>query len=175
MDVNNSKKRYWDAVGWGRFIIKAAPYGIISLQLKPSKQYQPMLSFMPSDNDLPPIGPNDIMHQQVAEQVQQFLSGNRHEFDLPIGVLIHGVQEPILRVVATIGYGQTVTYKQIADMLGNPKALLQIPSALLENPLPLVIPCHRVVRNTENVGSHVWGQKLKLRLLQLESVNRGGL
>ena len=170
MDVNSSKKRYADSQGWARLIITANPYGLSRLDLESSAR-QPLLSFMPSNDEVLPIGPDDTIHQQVAQQIQEFLSGERRRFDVPVGILIPGLQRHILDIAATIEYGQTLTYSEVARQLGLPNKAKCVQEALMKNPLPLVYPCHRAVPGPDDVGSHAWGSKLKARLLQLEAIN----
>ena len=90
---------------------------------------------------------------------------------MSVGILIPGLQKHILDIAATIEYGTTITYQELARQIGKPDLAKQVQAALMKNPLPLVFPCHRVVSGPDDVGNHTWGKKMKTRLLQLEAIH----
>lgn len=108
---------------------------------------------------------------EVLGHFSEYLAGARSSlevgFDLgPSGVT--GFAKRVLKETATIPYGKVKTYQQIASAAGNGGAYRQVLAILLSNPLPLVIPCHRVVTVKSGPGSYVAGPKKKLWLLRLE-------
>jgi O-6-methylguanine DNA methyltransferase len=108
---------------------------------------------------------------EVLGRLSEYLAGARSrlgvEFDLgPSGV--SGFSKRVLKETAKIPYGRVRTYQQIASAAGNGGAYRQVLAILLGNPLPLVIPCHRVVTVKSGPGSYVAGPKKKLWLLRLE-------
>jgi methylated-DNA-[protein]-cysteine S-methyltransferase len=78
-------------------------------------------------------------------------------------------QKKVWEVVKTIPYGQTRTYKWVAEKIGNPKAFRAVGQALKKNPLPGIIPCHRVIRSDGKLGGFSKGSKEKERLLKSEN------
>ena len=172
MKLCKNKIRYWHYPGFGQFNITAAEYGLINLDFIPPANNQPLLFPEPSENELLPAVPGNNMHWQVVQQLEEYLSGKRKNFDLPIGILITDSQKHILDSVKTIPYGQTATYDQIAKRLGNPGLKKRISPALMQNPLPFIIPCHRVVKNQQEIGNYIFGKKVKLRLLRLETLKK---
>ena len=111
------------------------------------------------------------MLDEVLGRFSEYLAGARSRlgtgFDLgPSGVT--GFTKRVLKETATIPYGKVRTYQQIASSAGNGGAYRQVLAILLSNPLPIVIPCHRVVTVKSGPGSYVAGPKNKLWLLRLE-------
>ena len=80
-----------------------------------------------------------------------------------------GFQRKVLESVANIPNGETRTYQEIATEAGSPKAFRAVGTALAKNPLPLIIPCHRVVRKNGDMGQYVFGTDMKKMLLEKES------
>ena len=171
MKINNNKNTLYTNVPYiGRINITAASYGIIDLQLQHPVNSQQIFSFMEKNRcDLMPVTPENKIHYEISQQICQYLTGKRWYFDVAIGILISVEQKKILDIVQQIPYGQMMTYDQLADRLGNSKLKTKTSSALLKNPLPLIIPCHRVIESDDDVGSYTWGRKIKQRLLTLES------
>ena len=152
--------------------ITAASYGLIQLKLEPTDDLQKLMPFMAAPTALPPVTFQDTVHWQFAKQIEEYLQGTRRQFDIPIGVLICGVQKRVLDIVKTVEYGKTATYQEIATKLGDVKATQAVQNALMNNPVPIVIACHRAIKNCDDTGGYVWGRQTKQRLLQLESRSR---
>ena len=171
METIKKKTLYWYAPDWGRFGITANSSGLIRLGLNIRENFQQCLPFIAPDDDLCSVNSNDGIHWQTVQQIKEYLSGERQEFSLPLGVSLSSVQK-ILTIVSSIKYGETVTYAQIAAELGTPGDIKPIDKALLKNPLPLVIPCHRIVKSSNDIGNYIWGLKIKRRLLRLEAINK---
>ena len=105
----------------------------------------------------------------VAREIDEYFAGRRRTFDVPLDLqLSHGFRRTILSRLMEIGYGQTVSYAAIAKAAGNPKAVRAAGSACASNPLPVVVPCHRVVRSDGMIGEYVGGVEAKRALLTLE-------
>jgi len=168
------QRRYWDLAPWGRFIIQAADYGIIALNRIPLPT-GPALFPEPLLVPCPLVTPQDRLHWQIARQLQDYLSGCRTSFDLPIGRLWVGREKLVFQVIQTIPYGQTITYDELVGYLGGSADTHYLGKVLRHNPLPLIVPCHRVIKNHDDLGSYVWGPKIKQRLLHLESRRRRNL
>lgn len=112
-------------------------------------------------------------HRLYAEQIREYLAGARSEFDLPLHRTGTPFQRAVLDAVGRVPYGATATYGEIAVAVGNPKAVRAVGAANGANPLPLVIPCHRIVgtgpRSGLKLTGYGGGLDAKRRLLDLES------
>jgi methylated-DNA-[protein]-cysteine S-methyltransferase len=108
----------------------------------------------------------------LRRQLDEYFAGSRRRFEFPIDWrLVHGFGRDVLGVTAHIPYGKVTTYGDVAVRTGRPKASRAVGNALGANPMPIVIPCHRVVRTGGGLGGYTGGVQRKERLLQLE----GGL
>jgi methylated-DNA-[protein]-cysteine S-methyltransferase len=105
----------------------------------------------------------------AVREIDEYFAGRRKAFDLPLDfALSHGFREVVQRHLAHIAYGSTESYKQVAADLGNPNAVRAVGTACATNPLPVVVPCHRVVRSDGTSGGYVGGPAAKATLLHLE-------
>lgn len=106
----------------------------------------------------------------VADELDEYFSGRRRAFDVPLDWrLSTGYRSTVLHRLPEIAYGQTVTYAAVAELTDNPKAVRAVGSACATNPLPVVVPCHRVVRSDGSMGGYLGGIEAKRILLSLES------
>jgi len=105
-----------------------------------------------------------------AREIEEYFAGRRSLFNLPLDFhLAHGFRRTVLSHVAEIGYGRTASYATIAAATGRPKAVRAVGTACAINPLPIVVPCHRVVRSDGTIGQYVGGAAAKRALLALEA------
>ena len=112
--------------------------------------------------------PAGILDEADA-QISQYLAGGRREFDLPLDTrLATGFRGQVQRHLADIAYGRTATYGQLAADLDRPGAVRAVGTACATNPLPLVWPCHRVLRSDGGLGGYRGGVEAKQRLLAIE-------
>lgn len=103
------------------------------------------------------------------QQLEEFFQGRRREFDLPLDwSLTRGFRRAVLRATAAIEYGRVATYGEVAARIRHPGAARAAGSALAANPLPIVVPCHRVVRTGGAIGEYGGGSHRKHALLRLE-------
>ncbi len=106
----------------------------------------------------------------VARQLEEYFAGRRHEFDLPLDLqLVSGFRRTVISHLPDIAYGSTASYKAVAAMAGNPTAVRAVGSACSHNPVPVVVPCHRVVRSDGSIGNYLGGVDAKAALIALES------
>jgi methylated-DNA-[protein]-cysteine S-methyltransferase len=106
----------------------------------------------------------------VAREMDEYFAGSRTRFDLPIDYrLSAGFRRQVLDHLPDIAYGTTASYAAVAALAGSPRAVRAVGSACATNPLPVVIPCHRVIRSDGTLGGYAGGQAAKLTLLALES------
>jgi methylated-DNA-[protein]-cysteine S-methyltransferase len=106
----------------------------------------------------------------AARELEEYFAGGRRAFDLPLDWrLAAGFRRTVLRHLPAIGYGHTASYATIAQLAGNPKAVRAVGSACATNPMPVVVPCHRVVRSDGSMGGYLGGTDAKRTLLTLEA------
>jgi len=105
----------------------------------------------------------------VARQLADYFAGRRRQFDLPLDWrLSTGFRSTVLHHLPDIAYGHTASYAAVARLVGNPKAVRAVGTACATNPLPIVVPCHRVVRSDGTIGQYGGGVAAKSALLALE-------
>ncbi|MGW0019845.1 methylated-DNA--[protein]-cysteine S-methyltransferase [Rhodococcus sp. NPDC003382] len=106
----------------------------------------------------------------AARQLDEYFHGRRHTFDLPLDLrLATGFRRDVIVHLPTIAYGHTASYAEVAAASGSPRAVRAVGTACAKNPLPVIVPCHRVVRSDGGIGQYVGGVDAKRALLQLES------
>jgi methylated-DNA-[protein]-cysteine S-methyltransferase len=108
----------------------------------------------------------------VARQLDDYFAGRRQRFDVPLDWrLSTGFRSTVLHHLAIdVDYGHTASYAALAALAGNPKAVRAVGTACATNPLPVVVPCHRVVRSDGAIGNYAGGVEAKRTLLELEAV-----
>lgn len=105
----------------------------------------------------------------VAHELDEYFAGRRRSFDVPLDLrLTAGFRREVLDHLADVGYGRTVTYTELAAASGRPRAVRAAASACATNPVPLVVPCHRVLRADGTLGGYLGGLDAKRTLLELE-------
>lgn len=106
----------------------------------------------------------------VARQLEEYFAGRLHRFNVPVDLrLRHGFRRRVLESLREVPYGRTVSYGTLADEVGSPAATRAVGTACATNPLPVVIPCHRVVRADGALGGYRGGPAAKALLLELEA------
>lgn len=106
----------------------------------------------------------------TAQELEEYFTGTRRAFDVPLDWrLSAGFRATVLRRLPDIRYGHTASYGVVAALAGNPKAVRAVGTACATNPLPVVVPCHRVVRSDGSVGGYLGGVAAKHTLLTLEA------
>ena len=118
------------------------------------------------------ILPDDQPNAAVLDELHEYLRGERREFSIALDIRGTPFQRRVWDALTEIPYGQTVAYAEIAERIGNVKALRAVGQAVGANPIPIVIPCHRVVGKDGHLVGFGGGLPLKERLLYLE---RGSL
>lgn len=107
---------------------------------------------------------------QAAAELAEYFTGRRTHFGLPLDLrLVTGFRAAVVRHLPDIGYGQTASYTTVAAAAGNPRAVRAAGTACATNPLPLVLPCHRVIRSDGTLGRYAGGEAAKRTLLDLEA------
>jgi len=105
----------------------------------------------------------------AARQLDDYCAGVRTGFDLPLDYsLSSGFRQLVQRHLPAIAYGHTESYREVAQSVGSPKAVRAVGTACATNPLPVVVPCHRVLRTDGTLGGYIGGLDAKSTLLDLE-------
>ncbi len=110
---------------------------------------------------------NDIL-DEAFRQLNEYLGGTRKVFDLDLELNGTSFQKDVWKALMEIPYGKTVSYSDIAKTSGHPEAVRAVGNAVGKNPIPLIIPCHRVIRSDGSIGGYALGTELKEKLLKLE-------
>lgn len=106
---------------------------------------------------------------EAARQLDEYFTGQRQAFALPLDLRLSvGFRREVLGRLVGIGYGQTRSYREVAGEAGRPTAVRAVGSACATNPLPVVVPCHRVLRSDGSLGGYLGGLPVKRALLELE-------
>lgn len=107
---------------------------------------------------------------EPARQLEEYFAGRRSCFELALDFrLASGFRRSVLDQLVEIGYGSTASYTAVASAAGSPRAVRAVGTACATNPLPVVVPCHRVVRSDGSIGQYVGGTAAKQALLALEA------
>ena len=153
----------------GPLLVAATPEGVVRLgfQTESSDEILDDLAHRVSPRVLEAPARLD----EVRRELDEYFDGRRDHFDLPLDwQLSRGFRKTVLeRLYADVGYGHTVSYLELATMVGNPKASRAVGTAMATNPIPNVVPCHRVLRSGGQLGGYGGGLPVKVKLLELES------
>ncbi|MCB0343391.1 MAG: methylated-DNA--[protein]-cysteine S-methyltransferase, partial [Bdellovibrionales bacterium] len=107
--------------------------------------------------------------RQALKELGEYFSGERRQFDVPVRALGTEFSEKVWHRLAAIPYGETLSYSALATDVGCPGGARAVGSACGRNPVPIIIPCHRVLPRSGQLGGFAWGQNAKRVLLQLEN------
>ena len=111
------------------------------------------------------------LSDKTVLQLEEYFDGRRKEFDIPIKLRGTEFQKKVWNELLKIPYGATVSYKEIAIKIGNPKACRAVGMANHNNPILIIVPCHRVINENKRLGGYALGLDLKRKLLELEKEN----
>jgi methylated-DNA-[protein]-cysteine S-methyltransferase len=157
----------------GELLLAATPRGLVKVSFDVE---DPDVALARLASDVSPrILERPARLDAARRELDEYFAGRRHEFDLDLDWrLTRGFRRRVLRATARIPFGATSTYSQVAAAAGSPRAHRAAGSALGANPLPIVVPCHRVLRAGGALGGYGGGLAMKEELLRLESVAGGG-
>jgi methylated-DNA-[protein]-cysteine S-methyltransferase len=111
----------------------------------------------------------EVRLRRIMSQLRKYFCCERVDFKVKIDWSdIPKFTQKVLKATRTIPYGEVRSYSEIAAKIGKPKASRAVGQALARNPLPIVIPCHRVIKSDGTLGGFAWGKKWKQRLLEHE-------
>ena len=109
--------------------------------------------------------------KEAAKQINEYLAGKRTEFDLDLYYDGSDFRSRVMEELNRIPYGEVRTYKQVAEAIGYPNSMRAVGTACRDNPLPILVPCHRVIPSTGGYGNYNGGVSMKKKLLNLEGVH----
>jgi methylated-DNA-[protein]-cysteine S-methyltransferase len=104
----------------------------------------------------------------VRRELDEYFDGRRREFDLPLDLRVASFHADVLSELARVPYGMTTTYGALATKVGHPRAARAVGTVMNRNPIPIVLPCHRVVGSNGSLTGYAGGLDRKRQLLQLE-------
>jgi methylated-DNA-[protein]-cysteine S-methyltransferase len=152
----------------GRLLLAATPSGLVRIAYEREGHDGVLRSL--AGKISPRVLETPRRFDEVARQLEEYFDGRRTRFDLPIDLrLSAGFRRLVLSYLPAIGYGKTASYKSVATALHNPKAVRAVGTACATNPLPVVIPCHRVIRSNGQAGPYLGGPEIKHQLLDMEA------
>ena len=146
----------FEADGQYAFGLVASEAGIRAIELK-------------ADTELPGCEcPSNPFLLQATEQLRAYFAGEREGFDLPLAPRGTPFQQKVWKRLCEIPYGETISYGELAKQIGNPQASRAVGLANGSNPIPIVIPCHRVIGSNGKLTGYGGGLPIKEKLLALE-------
>jgi methylated-DNA-[protein]-cysteine S-methyltransferase len=160
------------AYGWvdtpvGRMLVAATNMGLLRMGFE-SERVDVTLAEL-ARKVSPRILLDERRLEKIRRQLGEYFEGRRRVFDMPLDrSLIRGFHRHVLDATERIPYGAVSTYREVAERAGNPRASRAAGNALGSNPIPIVIPCHRVVRTGHGLGGYGGGLDRKQLLLDLE-------
>jgi methylated-DNA-[protein]-cysteine S-methyltransferase len=153
----------------GPLLVAATPAGLVRLGFQ-TEDHDHILEDL-AERVSPRVLEAPARLDATRRELDEYFEGARDHFEVPLDwQLSRGFRKTVLeRLYADVGYGHTVSYLELATMVGNPKASRAVGTAMATNPIPIVVPCHRVLRTGGNLGGYGGGLPVKVRLLELES------
>jgi methylated-DNA-[protein]-cysteine S-methyltransferase len=152
----------------GPLLLAATPLGLLRVAFA-SEGHDGVLQNL-SERVSPRLLEAPVRLDPVARQLDEYFTGGRHRFDVALDwSLSHGFRRTVLEHLnADVSYGDTASYAALAQLSGSPKAVRAVGTACATNPIPIVVPCHRVIRSDGTVGAYRGGPAAKRALLALE-------
>ncbi len=153
-------------------LVMSSPIGELTLVADQDSIYE--IRF--GHDDCATVPRTNAILELAKQQLEQYFVGGRQHFDLsmrPQGTLF---QQQVWRELLMVGYGELASYQDIAIAIGNPKAVRAVGAANGRNPIPIVIPCHRIIGSNGKLTGYAGGLRIKEQLLGLENAgSKGGL
>lgn len=155
----------------GACLVVVAPTGLVRVAFE-VEDHDAVLADLAAEVS-PRVLADAVRTEDVARQLDEYFAGSRRDFDLPVDLrMSRGFRRTVLDALRRVAYGTTTTYAGLADAAGNPKAVRAVGSACASNPIPIVVPCHRVVRSDGTTGNYRGGPEAKVTLLAMERERR---
>jgi methylated-DNA-[protein]-cysteine S-methyltransferase len=156
---------------FGQLLLAQTPKGLVRLGL-PSQDCGELLTDL-AQRVSPRVVEAPARLDEVRRELDLYFEGKLQSFELPLDwQLSHGFRLKVLRAISRIPYGETRNYTEMATRAGNERAVRAAGSACGSNPIPLVVPCHRVLRTSGALGGYAGGLPMKEALLELEGIRQ---
>ena len=151
----------------GQILIGSSEIGVARIML-PEREKSDLISRLKADFPESTLINDEKKNLTVREQLQKYFNCTLTEFSVPLD--LHGTdfQKSVWHKVAKVPYGHTRSYGDIARSIGHPKAYRAVGAAMRDNPIPIIIPCHRIIGSNGSLTGFRGGLPMKKRLLQLE-------
>lgn len=171
--VNPIHIGYFDESPFGRIYLAVSAHGLC----KVSSESETITQFAEEVEELYPsaeiIFDNDHL-SELIRKLDDYFSGERHNIDYPLDLKsMTPFGEKVLTACAKVGYGETVSYGDLALLAGSPGASRAVGTVMSKNPLPIVIPCHRVISASGKIGGYTGGLHKKRLLMTIEGITIG--
>ena len=116
---------------------------------------------------------DDKLLSKAATELREYVAGKRHSFDLPLDMRFASTefQREVLHGAMKIPFGQYTSYGELAQLIGHPKAFRAVGNALGRNPIPIIVPCHRVMAGGGKLGGYTGGLHIKQKLMEIEGIH----
>jgi methylated-DNA-[protein]-cysteine S-methyltransferase len=152
----------------GPLMVASTPRGLVRLSYSQFRDEEAVLSDL-ARRVSPRVLEAPARVDRVRRELDEYFEGRRTKFELPIDwTLTRGFTTEVLRATAAVGFGHTTTYSEVARTAGSPRAVRAAGNSLGSNPMPIVVPCHRVLRTGGGLGGYTGGLERKEFLLRLE-------
>lgn len=152
----------------GTLVLGATPAGLVRVGLPSEDEDQVLAELAARVSPRVLAAPRASLHR-TRLQLDEYFAGRRLDFELPLDWrLTVGFRREVLRAAARIPYGSTASYREIAARAGSPAAFRATGTALATNPIPIIVPCHRVLPSNGGIGQYRGGSEAKAHLLELE-------
>ena len=153
---------------FGQLLLASTEIGLVRVAFE-SEGHDSVLQAL-SDAISPRVLCSNLRTDVAARQVDDYFTNRRRSFDVQVDLrLVRGFRREVITRLCEIAYGTTASYATVARLAGNPAAVRAVGSACSHNPVPIVIPCHRVVRSDGNLGQYLGGADVKAALLAMEA------
>lgn len=155
-------------------VIISSPIGSLQAVFEPEGALRSLSLTESANSNVPqiaPAAPNALVADtlnRLTEQLAAYFAGQLQDFNLPLAGVGTDFQRDVWIATATIPYGQTTSYSELAKRIGQPYAARAVGAALGANPWMLIVPCHRVISSRQNLTGYAWGLPIKQFLLDHE-------
>jgi methylated-DNA-[protein]-cysteine S-methyltransferase len=153
----------------GPLLVASTPAGLVRVGFEREDEDTVLQEL--ADRISPRVVESAARNDEVRRELDEYFEGHRTGFALPLDwQLSRGFRRTVLEtLLADVRYGSTVSYLDLATMVGNPKASRAVGTAMATNPIPIVVPCHRVLRTGGQLGGYGGGLPVKVQLLEMEA------
>jgi methylated-DNA-[protein]-cysteine S-methyltransferase len=154
---------------FGRLMVAMTERGVVRVEY-PDRDVDEALEEL-AEAVSPRILESPRLTQEVRRELEDYFAGRRQRFEVPVDLFLRrGFVKKVLTATARIPFGSVSTYRDVARRAGNARAMRAAGNALSGNPIPILVPCHRVIRTGGGLGGYTGGMDRKITLLRLEGV-----